>query len=330
MKAIVNTAPGQLSWLDTPQPIPGPGQVLIRTAACGICATDISMIAGWDRTRIPCIPGHEWSGRVDAVGTGVDPCLVGQPCVAENVLADGGEVGFEHPGGYAQYLLSEASNVYPLPEDYPLRQAALIEPLAVVVRGLKRLGIVGRPPVSGRSALVFGDGPIGLIAVLLLHHYGLEDVTLAGGREPRLALAASLGAIDTINYHTRDDALIAAILDHHQGPFSYVIEASGSVAAMAAAIETAAREGKVLVMGDYGSSQASFLWNHLLHHEIELVGSNASAGAWQEAVDLAVHARLPLDRLISHHFPAVQFQRGYDLTRGRAAEVVKVVLDWDA
>jgi L-idonate 5-dehydrogenase len=288
------------------------------------------MIAGWERTRFPCIPGHEWSGRVDAVGTGVDPHLVGQPCVAENVLADGGEVGFEHPGGYAQYLLSEARNVYPLPEDYPLRQAVMIEPLAVVMRGLKRLGIVGRPPVSGRSALIFGDGPIGLITVLLLRHYGLEDLTLAGGREPRLALAASLGATGTINYHTSSTALSATILDHHQGPFSYVIEASGSATALAAAIETTAREGKVLVMGDYGSSKASFLWNNVLLHELELVGSNASAGAWQEAVDLAVHTRLPLERLISHHFPADQFQQGYDLTRGRTSEVVKVVLDWEA
>jgi threonine 3-dehydrogenase len=199
----------------------------------------------------------------------------------------------------------------------------------VVVRGLKRLGIMGRAREAGRSALIFGDGPIGLIAVMLLRHFGVDDVTLAGGREPRLALAASLGAAATINYHACGTAMSGAILDQHHGPFSHVIEASGSGAAMEAAIETAARDGKVLVMGDYGSGRAGFLWNDLLHRELALVGSNASAGAWREAVDLAVHAGLPLAKLISHQFPAEQFQQGYELTRGRGAEVVKVVLDWE-
>jgi L-idonate 5-dehydrogenase len=226
--------------------------------------------------------------------------------------------------------LSEARNVYPLPAHYPIRQAALIEPLAVVVRGLKRLGIIGQPQTENRSFLVFGDGPIGLIAMLLLRHFGLKDVTLAGGRAPRLDLAASLGANQTINYHDCGPQMGASILEQHHGPFSIVIEASGSATAMAAAIDLTARDGKVLVMGDYGAGQASFLWNSLLHSELTLVGSNASAGAWQEAVDLAVQARLPLDKLISHQFPAHQFQQGYELTRGRGPDVVKVVLDWEA
>ena len=102
MKAIVNTALNQLEWQDISLPQPAGGQVRVRTAACGICATDLQMIAGWTRTGFPSISGHEWAGIVDAVGAGVDAGLIGQHCVAENVLADGGEVGFEHPGGYAE------------------------------------------------------------------------------------------------------------------------------------------------------------------------------------------------------------------------------------
>ena len=119
MNAIVNTAPGQLEWQDLPIPEPGPGQVRIRTAACAICATDLQMIAGWSRTGFPSIPGHEWCGVVDATGASVDPALVGRRCVAENVLADGREVGFEHPGGYAECFVTEAANLYLIPGDFP-------------------------------------------------------------------------------------------------------------------------------------------------------------------------------------------------------------------
>ena len=120
MKAIVNTGPGRLEWLDRPTPPPGNGQVRIRVCACAVCATDLAMIAGWERTGFPAVPGHEWSGVVDAVGPGADGALAGRACVAENVQADGGEVGFEHPGGYGQYLLTDAANVHPLPGDFPL------------------------------------------------------------------------------------------------------------------------------------------------------------------------------------------------------------------
>ena len=117
MKAIVNTAPNRLELLDWPLPHPGPGQVRIRTGACAICATDLNMIAGWERTGTPAIPGHEWAGTVDAVGEGADPALPGRRCVGDNILSDGGEVGFEHPGGYGEYFLTEANNLHFLPDD---------------------------------------------------------------------------------------------------------------------------------------------------------------------------------------------------------------------
>ena len=152
MKAIVNTAPNRLVFQDLPLPKPGPGQVRIRTAACGVCATDILMIAGWERTTFPAIPGHEWSGIVDGVGEGVDKSLIGRRCVAENVLASGGEVGFEVPGAYSEYFITQAANLYALPDDFCMTTAALIEPLAVSLRGLKKLHLDNKS-----RALVIGD-----------------------------------------------------------------------------------------------------------------------------------------------------------------------------
>lgn len=324
MRAVVNTGPGQLEMREWPTPTPGPGQVRIRTAACGICATDLKMIAGWERTGFPAIPGHEWSGVVDAAGPGANDKLVGQRCVAENVLADGGEVGFEHPGGYAEFLITEARNVQPLPADLPAAVAALIEPLAVSVRALRRLRLEDRS-----AALVFGDGPIGLMVVMLLAREDVEDILLVGGRPGRLELARQLGATRTLNYHEVKGDLGDAIKAAGGRSSANTIEAAGSGAAVQACIDAAGREGKVLVVGDYEHARAGFPWMRVLIGELEIIGSNASAGAWPEAVRLATEGALTLDRLVSQRLPAARFAEGVELVRSRRPDIIKVVLEWE-
>jgi 2-desacetyl-2-hydroxyethyl bacteriochlorophyllide A dehydrogenase len=323
MKAIVNTSPGKLVLQDWPLPQPGAGQVCVKTGACGICTTDLKMIAGWQRTGFPAIPGHEWAGTVSAVGAGVASHIVGSRCVAENVLSDGGEVGFEYPGGYGAYLLTEVRNIHLLPPSLPLAVATLIEPLAVAVRAVRRLRMKDKS-----SALVFGDGPIGLLMLMLLRRADVADVVLVGGRPSRLALARDLGATTTLNYHQVTGELASAVRRVHDKSFPNVIEASGSNAAMRASLRLVASRGRIVIMGDYDDARANFQWNYLLHQEIELAGSNASAKAWPESVRLAVGGELPLARLITHRMPASRFAEGIDLVRSGSGEVIKVVLEW--
>jgi L-iditol 2-dehydrogenase len=322
MKALVNTSPGHLEWMDWPTPEPGPGQARIRTGACGICATDLEMIRGWQRTGFPAIPGHEWAGTVDAVGPGGNTTLVGQRCVAENVLADGGEVGFEHPGGYAEYLITDLSNVRVLPDNFPLAAAALIEPLAVCVRALTRLRLERR-----ESAVILGDGPTGLLMLLLLKTEGVEKIILVGGRRVRLNLAQEFGATEILNYHETNGNLAGSIAAAAGAPFHNVIEATESPAAMQTSLDVAGPGGKVLMIGDHGDGRASFLWNQVLHKELELIGSNASAGAWTQAVQLAVDSRVPMERLISRRMPAAAGVEAVQLVR-ESRDLVKVVLEW--
>ena len=97
---------------------------------------------------------------------------------------------------------------------------------------------------------------------------------------------------------------------------------------MNAALELVAPGGMILLFGDYGAARADFLWNHLLHREMERIGSNASAGAWPEALRLAVEGDLPLDRLITHRIPAKQFRECIELMRSHRHEGNEVVLEW--
>ena len=323
MRAIANTGPGRLEMVDWPTPRPGPGQVLVRVAACGICATDLHMIHGWERTGYPSIPGHEWVGIVHAIGLGVDERLMGRRVVADNVLSDGGELGFEHPGGYAEYLVTEACKLYPLSSALAFASATLIEPLAVCVRGMRRLRLEGR-----RRVLVWGDGPIGLLMTALLQRAGADEVVVVGGRARRLALARELGATAVLDYHQLGGELAPAVLEACGAPFPCVVEASGTGVAMHASLYVASAGGRVLLLGSYGDARAGFPWNDVLHQELELVGSCASAGAWPEAVRLAEEGALPLARLATHVLPADRFAEGMALARSHRVDVVKVVLTW--
>ena len=322
MKAIVSVGPGCLELRDLPLPEPGPGQVRIRTAACGICATDLNMIAGWERTAFPAVPGHEWAGSVDALGAGVDATWAGRRVVAENVWAAGGEVGFEHPGGYGQYFLTEAANLQALPPGIPWARAALAEPLAVAVHALHRLGGDLPGPV-----LICGDGPIGLLLLALLRRAGRDDVCLIGGRPNRLALALRWGAARTFDYHQLAQG-VRDLGGLQSGGFGVVLEAAGSPAALDGALDIVRPGGRILVMGDYGEARASFAWNQLLHGEFHLLSSNASAGAWPDAVALLADERLPLEELITHRRPAERFADAFALVRARDSGAIKVLLEW--
>jgi threonine dehydrogenase-like Zn-dependent dehydrogenase len=323
MRALVNTGPGRLELLNWTMPSPGPGQVRIKTLVCGICSTDLMMIGGWDRTGYPSIPGHEWCGIIEAVGKNVNPDLVGHQCVAENVLADGGEIGFEHPGGYGEYLVTEARNIYLLPVDFPVEVGALIEPLAVCLHGLQRLRLEPKSP-----ALVFGDGPIGLILLLLLQRAGFRQVTIVGGYPYRLALADTLGASLTIDFHSLGKDPVAGLRNLTGSAFSTIIEASGAAIGLQMAMNAAGHGAQILVMGDYAGDRASFSWNDLLHNELALIGSNASAGAWPEALQVATTNKLPLDRLVTHSFSIHQHNEGIQMGSAQRNACLKILLDW--
>jgi threonine dehydrogenase-like Zn-dependent dehydrogenase len=111
--------------------------------------------------------------------------------------------------------------------------------------------------------------------------------------------------------------------------FQYIIEASGSARALETALDIAGQKGRILVLGDYGMGKARFEWNHLLHNELELIGSNASAGGWKDAVDFLLEHRRKLEKIITHTIPAPQFNVGLELASTKSNQAIKVVLTWE-
>ena len=245
--------------------------------------------------------------------------------MGNNLLAPGLEVGFECPGGYAEYFLTESQNIFVLPNDFDLSIAATIEPLAVAVRAMNRLGTNFAEP-----AVVLGDGPIGLLMIELLALKGVHGITAVGGRDGRLRRAHELGADRILNYHELTGPLSRAILQMCANPFPLVVEASGSSTAMDTALDIVAPCGAVLILGDYGvAGRADFLWNHMLLREITLIASNASEGAWETALDLVTTGTIRLDGLVTHRLPASDFEAGMRLANSHQNDVLKLVLEWE-
>jgi (R,R)-butanediol dehydrogenase/meso-butanediol dehydrogenase/diacetyl reductase len=218
--------------------------------------------------------------------------------VGENVLPGGGEVGFDRPGGFAECFLTLAANLHTLPGDFPPASAALIEPLALGVHGMREMKIQDRT-----SGLVIGDGTMGLIAAMLLRDITVRRIVLVGGRPWRLDMARRVGAMEVFDYH-------AGGLPAHER-FPTVIEASGSAAGVETAIGAAADGGQVLVIGARTGVRTGDAGRG-----VRVFASRSSENAWTEAVRLAVEGGLFLNAVVSHRLPPAQFQKALDLARG--------------
>ena len=305
MKGLVIERPGELGLQELAEPAPGPGEVLVRPAFCGLCGTDLELLAGEVDpafVRYPLVLGHEWAGVVEAVGERVAELEPGMRCVAEGIIPCGNcascragatnvcaiydEVGFTRPGGAADQIVVPARVVHRLADDVSLSDAALAEPTAVVLTGLEKIG-----PRPGLRVLVVGDGTIALLAVLLVSLWSPGEVVVTGRRDDQRSRALELGAS-------------AFTTGEPQGMFDLAIEAAGSVDALAAAAPRVRRGGQVLALGIPPTSSTLQLPGDLLvNNDLALVGSfGYTSAAWSRVVSLLDSGRLRPGGLITHRF----------------------------
>ncbi|WP_026454667.1 alcohol dehydrogenase catalytic domain-containing protein, partial [Saccharomonospora iraqiensis] len=206
MRAVVVDEPGTVRVAEVPDPAPGPGEVVVRVGACGICGTDLHIADGhFPPTPYPIVPGHEFAGEVVALGpdvgtartvgerVAVDPslfCGACGPCRAGrgNLCADWGATGDTVDGAFAEYVAVPAATCHRMPEGMTDRQGALVEPVSCAVHGLRRIGVE-----VGERFLVVGAGTMGLILSRLLRASGAR-VTVVDHDPDRLPRAREQGA----------------------------------------------------------------------------------------------------------------------------------------
>ena len=317
-QALVVSSPGAMALQQQARPVPGPGEVLIRPAAVGLCGTDLDILAGRidpAYVRYPLVLGHEWSGTVLASGSGslppgtrvvaegIVPCGHCAHCRAgqTNLCATYDEMGFTRDGAAAGYAVVGETLVHPLAPSVSMADGALVEPASVVYRGLASITV--KP---GCRALVVGDGTVALLAAALLGLWSPAEIVMLGRRPAQAALAATAGAA---RFETEPDAA--------GGGYDLVVEAAGTTGAVLTALAAARRGGTVLLLGlpPHGATAAVPV-DDLVNNDLTIRASfGYTSDAWRDVVRLLNAGRLELGFLVTHRFPLGEWATALDTLR---------------
>jgi L-iditol 2-dehydrogenase len=340
MKACVFRGPRDLAVVDLPLPEPGPGQVLLRTAAAGLCHSDVRVFKGEKYARPGVVPGHEVSGVIAAVGDGVTSLQAGQHVALCPIVACGTcefcrvgkrnrcpsrvTLGYDENGGLAEYVLVpepivRLGHVFVLPEGLALDQASLLEPTACVLNSLELMGVG-----AGTSLLLVGAGPMGLLHLVLARRLGAV-VIVSEPEEGRRTWARRLGAMETIDPSTQDLSKRVKELTEGNGADAAIVTA-GVAPAAAGALAAVRRQGYVGLFAGFPPETVVNLDPNVIHYnELVLTGSqNATIDQYRRTLELL--PSLPeLRQIVSHTFSIEDAPKAYETRlehEGLKSEVV--------
>jgi L-iditol 2-dehydrogenase len=338
MRALLVSEPTHFELVTIPEPECGIGQVLIRTAYCGICGTDLEILYGnLPRThvRFPLVPGHEWTGAVVEVGPGVANCAVGDRVSVEgylscaqcshcragetNLCENHEQIGFTHNGGFAEYVVAPARLCHKLPVRVGFDEGLMVEPAATVMRGIDRLNAK-----DGFNAAVIGCGPIGQIAirVLLLHKpSSVLGIDLA---EHQQSLALQAGAT---RFTSSVDSVELRQMSCSDG-WDVVVNCATGNKAIELAFEIVRPGGHAVIIGGTPEGQRmSCQANLFVMKDLRVTGvCGYTTHSWVKVLDLLDAGQLRLGDLITHRVPIDNFDQALKLLHSRSEPVGKVIL----
>lgn len=332
MLAAFCTGREKIEVREVPAPSPGPGEVLLRVRACGICGSDLHFYRG-DLPAMPGIsPGHEFAGEVAALGEGVSGFQVGQRVAVEPLrvcrecpYCRTGQyhlcpkrvlLGTFAPGGLAQFVPVPAYTLYPLPDDLDWELAALAEPLAVAVHGLHMVGLA-----LGERVLVLGSGSIGLMAVLAARAAGAREIVATYRHEHQGEAALAAGASRAV------PAAEAAGLANEG--FDVVVETVGGRAdTLGQAVNLVRPGGRVSVLGLFtGPVQVNALT--LMLKEAKVVGGITYCrpgrhSDFEAALGILRSEPERARALVTHRFPLERAAEAFAAAADKSSRSLKV------
>jgi L-idonate 5-dehydrogenase len=311
-------------------PAVGPGEVLVRLGAGGICGSDLHYYFegrnGSFVIREPLIPGHEASGVVAAVGAGVmrvkagdkiavspshacgrcEYCRQGREQLCTSMKFLGSASLFPHVQGMFQdYFVMGERQCYPVAGDVTLGELAFAEPLAVALHAVNRAG-----DLLGKSVLVTGAGTIGCLTVIAARLAGAARVTISDVLDRPLAKAREVGADRTIRADRESDALAAP-------QFDVAFEVSGNFAALKSCVAASRKGARIVQVGTLPHEPLPFVVNELMAKELDLCGAFRWGIEFDWAVEYLSSRRVDVRPLLTEQFPLRDAVKAFALAKDK-------------
>jgi L-iditol 2-dehydrogenase len=345
MKAAVLHGNRDLRYEEYPDPVTGPGDVLVRVRAAGICGSDIPRVLFNGAHNYPIVLGHEFSGVVVGIGAGVTGLSVGDtvsgapllPCMAcadcqrgdYSLCKNYSFIGSRKQGSFAELVALPEKNAVRYNPVIPYEQAAMFEPATVALHGLFCNGYRG-----GESVAILGGGTIGLFTMQWAKIFGARKTVVFDVDDGRLSLAASLGADATINTLNPTFREQADALSDRRG-FGYVFETAGSSITMQLAFQLAGNKSRLCYIGTPRAELVFTpgLWELMNRKEFHLTGSWMSYSApfpgkeWSLTAHYFATGQLKYDAgLIFKRYPMAKAAEAFELFANPAQVHGKVML----
>ncbi|MGH3488705.1 MAG: zinc-dependent alcohol dehydrogenase family protein [Actinopolymorphaceae bacterium] len=330
MKAAVISEPGKVSVETVPDPSPGPRDVVVAVAGCGICGTDLHILEGEFAPTLPVVPGHEFAGEVVAVGHDVTEVATGDQVAVNpslhcgechycrrargNLCENWAAIGVTTAGGAADYAVAPVKNCFKLPEGVATADAALIEPLSCAVRGFDVL-----PRVLADHYLIYGAGTMGLMMMELAKRAGAGSVSVVDINPTRLETARALGCTATA---TSADELTPS----HPRGWEVVIDCTGVAAAIRDGLARVDRGGTFLQFGVSSyDARVEIEPYKIYNQEITITGSMAVLHSFERAGDLFASGVLRPDVMISDRIPLADYATALEQFKAGVGRKIQVV-----
>ncbi len=322
MRAIRVEQPGMFQLVEVPEPDPGPTDVVVEVKACGVCGTDLHILAGeFPPTPYPIIPGHEAAGVVAKAGgavvglsegdrVGIDPSLFCGSCTfcranRGNLCERWGAVGDTVDGAFAEYVRVPAANAYPIPSSMSFDAAALVEPVSCAVHAVDRLDIG-----FGDTVLIYGAGTMGLILAQLIAHAGSAQVSLIDINPAKVERAMGFGFASV-------GVSLADLPDAPKDGYDRVVEATGVLSVVEQALGAVRRGGTMMVFGvTPPGGTAPFEPFRVYNDEITIIGSMAVLASYGRAVEAVANGLVDADRMVTHTYGLDRFEDALANVRG--------------
>lgn len=345
MKAWVLHGAGDLRPEIIERPTPTEGEVLVRVKGAGICGSDIPRIYQTGAHIHPLIPGHEFSGVVEELGTGAEeswlgqrvgvfpliPCRTCGPCRNRQyeMCRHYSYLGSRRDGGFAEYVTVPVWNLLRLPETVPFEEAAMLEPMSVAVHAMRRV-----MPSETDTVAVCGLGTIGMLLTMFLLEAGVRKLLLIGNKDFQRQTVQKMGISEEVYCDSRRQDVSRWLTEQTDGRGADVFfECVGRQETCALGIQSAAPLGRVMLVGNPFTDMRlprDVYWK-ILRNQLTVIGTWNSTflrepeDDWSYVLERLADKRVKPAQLITHRFSLAEMGQGFQIMREKTEDYGKIM-----